>query len=81
MAKRSFLDCPHHNVQQFTECCLDCGYNIYTTQAEYEADLAAQLRAQRQDASTKRIRAMERQLGYNVEDDPDDWYPNKYPDM
>jgi hypothetical protein len=21
--------CPHNNVQQFTECCLDCGKNIW----------------------------------------------------
>lgn len=25
-----FLACPHKNVQQFSECCLDCGENIYT---------------------------------------------------
>ena len=37
--KRSFLDCPHNNVQDFTECCLDCGYNIYTTDKEYLKDL------------------------------------------
>ena len=28
---KKFLDCPHHNVQQFTEFCLDCGENIYQT--------------------------------------------------
>lgn len=22
-------DCKHRNVQQWTECCLDCGQNIY----------------------------------------------------
>lgn len=29
------LKCPHRNVQQFTECCLDCGYNIYTFREDY----------------------------------------------
>ncbi len=27
--RRSFLDCAHNNIQQFTEVCLDCGFNIY----------------------------------------------------
>jgi len=27
--------CPHNNVQSFTECCLDCGRNIYETDKEY----------------------------------------------
>lgn len=34
--------CPHKNVQQFTECCLDCGRNIYESDAEYLADLRKQ---------------------------------------
>lgn len=29
-----FMRCRHRNVQQFTEVCLDCGENIYTTEAE-----------------------------------------------
>lgn len=40
---KSYLDCPHNNVQQFTECCLDCGYNIYTTKEEYYLDLQRQV--------------------------------------
>lgn len=28
------MPCPHHNVQQFTETCLDCGANIYETDVE-----------------------------------------------
>ena len=36
---KSYLTCPHINVQQFTEYCLDCGYNIWTTKKEYLADL------------------------------------------
>jgi formyltetrahydrofolate hydrolase len=27
------------NIQQFTEVCLDCGHNIYESDAEYEASL------------------------------------------
>ena len=25
-----FLACPHKRVQDYSECCLDCGENIYT---------------------------------------------------
>lgn len=28
---KKFLACPHNNVQSFTEYCLDCGENRYTT--------------------------------------------------
>lgn len=28
-------NCPHKNVQQFTEWCFDCGRNIYETDEEY----------------------------------------------
>lgn len=33
--------CNHErgNIQQFTEMCLDCGHNIYESDAEYEASL------------------------------------------
>lgn len=33
--------CNHNrgNIQQFTEVCLDCGHNIYESDAEYEASL------------------------------------------
>ena len=27
----TFLACPHKRVQQYSECCLDCGENVYTT--------------------------------------------------
>lgn len=29
-----FLKCPHKKVQGYTEICLDCGENVYTTAAE-----------------------------------------------
>jgi hypothetical protein len=54
---KSFLDCPHKNVQQFTECCLDCGYNVYTTKEEY----LAELRKLNQD---NEIRDLERRLNH-----------------
>lgn len=31
---KKFLVCKHHNVQQFTEYCFDCGENRYTTVEE-----------------------------------------------
>ena len=64
MPRISFLDCPHKNVQQFTECCLDCGYNINTSEAEYMRDLAKELRP-------SQIRAMEKKLGIKNKDDPE----------
>jgi hypothetical protein len=52
----SFLDCPHKRVQDFTECCMDCGYNIYMTEAEYLAELR---REARDDPTRKEIRRLE----------------------
>lgn len=63
MARKSFLDCPHENVQQFTEVCLDCGYNVYTTTAEYLEDLRSQLARTGKDKVTQEIRAAEKELG------------------
>lgn len=58
-AKRiSYLDCPHRNVQAFSECCLDCGYNIYTSKKEYEAELRKEAKVDEDG-----IRALERRLG------------------
>ena len=69
---RSFLDCPHANVQQWTEICLDCGYNIYTSEEEYLSDLqnqATKKRKKSQDGKVlantptrKKIRALEKEL-------------------
>lgn len=64
---KSFLDCPHVNVQQFTEVCLDCGYNIYTTEKEYLAELRRRSEvARRRDEHAQVIaecRALEQELG------------------
>jgi hypothetical protein len=57
--KQSFLTCKHKNVQQFTECCLDCGYNVYTTEKEYLADLRKQAGI---TEHTEEIRALEQRL-------------------
>lgn len=64
MAKKrvSFLDCPHERVQDFTEVCLDCGYNIYTTKAEYLEELQEELARKGKDKTTKAIRAAEKEL-------------------
>lgn len=29
-----FKNCEHKNIQDFTECCLDCRHNIYSTPDE-----------------------------------------------
>ena len=63
MARRSFLDCPHNDVQQFTECCLDCGYNIHTTKEEYLKTLQKELEGKAEDELTKQIRDAEKKLG------------------
>lgn len=62
----SYLDCPHHNIQQFTECCLDCGYNIYTSKSEYLKDLKRKLadryRREVESSLEAEIRQREQQL-------------------
>lgn len=27
--------CPHNRVEAYSECCLDCGRNVYETDEEY----------------------------------------------
>lgn len=58
--KLSFLDCPHNNVQQFSECCLDCGYNIWTSKKDYLRDLRKQAGTSKKEPE---IRALEKKLG------------------
>ena len=47
--------CPHNNVQQYTECCLDCGRNIYETDTEYLADLRRQKKSGGYDSEIEKL--------------------------
>lgn len=64
MTRISFLDCPHKNVQQFTECCLDCGYNIWMSEKDY-------LKRLEKEARPNKIRALEKELGIKNKEEPD----------
>lgn len=59
--KISFLDCPHRNVQTYTEYCLDCGHNLWTTKEQYLKELRKQ--DEDNDPVVKNIRALEKKLG------------------
>lgn len=59
----SYLTCPHRDVQQFTECCLNCGFNIYTTREEYLKYLKKEVESQKLDQTTAEIIELERKLG------------------
>ena len=61
MTRISFLTCPHKNVQQFTECCLDCGYNIWMTEKEYLKKLEEE--AREKNVLNKKITNLEDKLG------------------
>ncbi len=67
MPRLSFLTCPHHNVQQFTEMCLDCNFNIYASVTEYLESLRSQVDAKRrqeaQQEAIEGIKALEDELG------------------
>lgn len=50
------MSCPHHNVQQYTEICLDCGANVYESPEERVERLRREvdgLRRTRLDAQLK----------------------------
>ncbi len=69
----SFLDCKHGNVQQFTEVCLVCGYNIYTSKEEYLKNLLKQATEAGKPVPatgtvTEKIRALEAELKSPEED-------------
>lgn len=55
--------CPHNNVQQFTEYCLDCGRNIYETDEEYLRYLRGRKRDQLAAQGNDEIQRLERELG------------------
>ncbi len=58
--------CPHKNVQQFTECCLDCGRNIYESDAEYLAYLRSQ-------KAGSEIEKLEKELGIKHPGNTPEW--------
>ena len=55
--------CPHHNVQQFTEVCLDCGRNIYESDSEYLAHLRDRRADQLRNQRSSEIERLEIELG------------------
>ena len=68
--------CKHNggNIQQFTEVCLDCGHNIYESDAEYEASLRKDISNLEAKAREKRISDLEerkRELEGKTRDDDD----------
>jgi hypothetical protein len=59
---RSYLDCPHHNVQQFTDYCLDCGHSTYMTKQEYLQYLKDMWDRKQNDELIGKIREYEKKL-------------------
>ncbi len=69
--------CKHDkgNIQSYREICLDCGHNIYETDAEYEASLRKEIYALQDQTREKRIESLEeikRQLEKELYGDDDD---------
>lgn len=53
--------CKHTGaIQQFTEICMECGHNIYETDAEYEASLRRDIHALQDKARERRIDELEK---------------------
>lgn len=53
--------CPHKRVQEYSECCLDCGRNVYETDEEYadyllreEAERLAEIKEKQRLARQKK---------------------------
>jgi hypothetical protein len=57
--RQSYITCKHKNVQSFTECCLDCGYNVWTTDKDYLKELQNEAR----EPGITSIRVLEKLLG------------------
>ena len=62
LKKKSTLDCPHSETQQFTEMCMSCWRNIYTPDEEHLKSLQAEY--------DRRVSELERELNINQ---PDYW--------
>lgn len=55
--------CPHNNVQQFTEYCIDCGRNVYESDAEYLQYLKQRKAEKDRTTRSDQIEQLERELG------------------
>ncbi len=47
--------CPHNRVQEYTECCLDCGRNIYESDEDYVKHLRRQARKGKHDSEIEKL--------------------------
>lgn len=75
--------CTHSsgNIQQFTEICLDCGHNIYESDAEYEQSLERDISHLRSELTKKRIEKLELEkdrLQKELKGDDDDGYNGNF---
>jgi len=75
--------CTHNsgNIQQFTEVCLDCGHNIYESDADYEKSLHEDIRRLEDQLRTKRIEQLElkkERLQIELKGDDDDGYNGNF---
>ena len=55
--------CPHNRIQQFSECCCDCGRNIYETDEEYLRYLIKEKQKADKNTTSDRIERLEIELG------------------
>lgn len=73
--------CKHErgNIQQFTEICLDCGHNIYESDADYERSLHDDIRQLNDQLRKKKIEQLElekERLQRELKGDDDDYKGN-----
>lgn len=59
--RQSYLTCDH-DEDGYTCCCCKCGYNVYTTEEEYLADIAEEAGVSKHDSDYK-IDKIEKKLG------------------
>ena len=68
--------CPHNNVQQFTEMCLNCGRNIYETDAEYVKHLREKVAAKREQVRAAKLEREAEKLEAELRSLTKDDYPS-----
>lgn len=68
--------CPHHNVQQYTECCLDCGRNVYETDDEYLSHLRQEAANVQRRLHGDEIEQLELRLGIRHPGNDHLWTPS-----